>query len=144
MSFCAKCGRQLEDKATFCDACGAPINQETANASQTAIPNTPPPQNGMGKIVFRYRKNAFLYWNIAGPLEIVLNNGVTIFVPENNEIVYNAPIGNYYMIASIKTFVGIKGGIANQNFSVAPNQTYIITYKPPIWFSGRITIEKVN
>lgn len=144
MAICEKCGKQLKDDAGFCPACGAPVNMQPVSPPQAAPPYPTPSPVGNAKIVFRYKKNALLYWNVSGMETVLLNNGITIFVPENNEIVYDAVPGQYHMIASIKTLVGIVCGVAKKDFVIGPNETLIITYKPPIFFSGRLKIEKFS
>ena len=48
MSFCTKCGSQINDGAAFCTSCGQPVSskeQEEAN-SNSNIPVFTPPNNG--------------------------------------------------------------------------------------------------
>ena len=41
MSFCIKCGKEIEEGAAFCIACGAPVEKEIPDAQQNEIPAAP-------------------------------------------------------------------------------------------------------
>ena len=88
MPFCQKCGRQVEENASFCPNCGAPLTQQPQpeQPSQPTVPHygqpKPPPNPSAGDMTRRFATlgyiSAFLSLlimpEIFGSVAIILGN----------------------------------------------------------------------
>ena len=45
MTYCGKCGAQVQDGVKFCQGCGAAVETKVENNAQQAQPASQPPQN---------------------------------------------------------------------------------------------------
>lgn len=53
MSFCTKCGNQIDPQDRFCSKCGTPVFQAAPNTQQNPAPQAAPyPQNGTPQVTY--------------------------------------------------------------------------------------------